>query len=264
MKKKLTLFFLLLLLGCKNKKTNWYLWKEADENLKKQILNENKTLFNFLNFNNEDFYEEDLEKFHLIDIDSDNDLDLVFCGWSGAESKFTEIYLNIDNKLHQKYSRFGEIKSIKKIDDNSYSFSFFLDGCCGDYEYRQITEQLNFTNNKIDSNLIDLKIGHEETPIPTKMFKDKIDFTVTKEKYYLRVTPEIDTINYFYPGDAPPTNIYQKYTTGDKGIALGEKKDKTGRVWWYVLMNENSKNKDYDSDFLPKYYGWMSSRYLDK
>lgn len=259
-------FYIILLfsISCTKKNNKWFVWNLKDKLSTEKIILENKSIFNFLNLD-EDLSEEILNNFKVIDIDSDGDDDIIFHGWSGAESRLTKIYINSNGKYIDKYERFGSIKSIDMITSNKYDFLINLPGCCGDYNFREYLIEMTFKNDNIKYIIKELKINHIESPKPKSLFTKKIKFEVKNNNYFLRVTPEIDSINYFFPGDGPPTNVYHSYKKNDTGIALGQKTDSTGRVWWYVLMDETKYLKDYDNDnILPQYYGWMSSRFLKK
>jgi hypothetical protein len=91
---------------------------------------------------------------------------------------------------------------------------------------------------------------------------------VLNDKYYLRLTPEIDTVDQVFAEDMQPDNIIAEFKKGTRGTAYGQSKDETGRVWWFVEINPNDKPVKsffYDVNEKPtKLKGWMSSNYLKK
>jgi len=96
-----------------------------------------------------------------------------------------------------------------------------------------------------------------------------IPFKVSSEKYNLRLSPEIDSTTDYFGRDFYGNEIAE-YPKGSLGYALAEKKDSSGRIWWFVLMTNNIIPI---RSFYPrwegapiKYFsiGWMSSKYLER
>jgi len=91
-------------------------------------------------------------------------------------------------------------------------------------------------------------------------------FKVKHDKYSLRSSPEIiDQPSEVFRGEMFIGNIIAEFPKGSRGEAIAEHRDKTGRVWWFVLMDKNATttiNHFYDDKDSYK-MGWMSSRYLD-
>ncbi len=125
------------------------------------------------------------------------------------------------------------------------------------------------TKDSIDYWIIKYIKYHNETTRPKEYFDNPIEFEVVNTPYTLRITPSIDTVNWFYPDDKDDSkgNVLLEYSKGDKGIAFAEKSDSSGRIWWYVIMdskNINERKIKNRYEFKPDMKGWMSSRYLSK
>ena len=107
------------------------------------------------------------------------------------------------------------------------------------------------------------------TIFPSEYDIEPILFEVKNEMYYLRLAPVIDNEKMNYEINIKG-NVIAEYGLGAKGYALAEKKDDTGRIWWFVIMlNNNLPIKSMFSEGSNnenKFYsiGWMSSRYLEE
>ena len=95
-----------------------------------------------------------------------------------------------------------------------------------------------------------------------------IAFETINEKYTLRLTPKLDNETYFWGTDEQGNSI-AIFPIGSTGTAMAENVDETGRIWWFVRMNNNKGNIGMfmhgDNNEEPyRCYGWMSSRYLKR
>lgn len=112
--------------------------------------------------------------------------------------------------------------------------------------------------------------AREGVEVPATFLPRPRAFTVANDRYLLRESPAID----------PPTeegadwnrweghgNALAEYGRGARGIALAERTDATGRVWWFVWMDGRTPPRDAqfqeheDGPRLDR-LGWMSSRFL--
>ena len=168
---------------------------------------------------------------------------------------------------NEYWGRLSEVYAYK----SAYTMYLKYYGCCGDYENRDYKVKCEFEPDKLSFRVENVLIYHEETPQPKLKFESPIKFIVENDKYYLRVTPEVNNTESFFPREKEG-NDYKIFIKGDKGVAYGEHTDATGRVWWYVRMNpkeeyeDNTINVRVEEGFIlkPAYIGWMSSRYLKK
>jgi hypothetical protein len=211
--------------------------------------------------------EENAKHFHFIDLDQDDDLDLIYDGWSGSEPSCVRIYLN-RSEIFEKVFDYGQSVEAVKIYNNQLKYIYVKDpGCCGAY----LIHETEFTFNPISDDLkyeMDKQVVYtDQTEVPEKIFVNKKDFKVVQDKYHMRLTPKIDTTDVpFHIGELE-SNICATYTKGASGKVLAEKADQTGRVWYFVEMDTNAIpifSVFYDHEQYPtNYRGWMSSRYLE-
>ncbi len=85
-------------------------------------------------------------------------------------------------------------------------------------------------------------------------------FHILMSSYNLRCKPLVDP-RPFDPEYEQNSNSIALYEKGDRGIAIGDKADATGRIWWLVVIESPPKTKlrgIKESHLI----GWMSSRYL--
>lgn len=221
----------------------------------------------------------------IIDFDIDGLNDAVYYGISGGEPDMVIFFKN--NK--------GEYKEILKIMGGptklsspaplqALSFSHLQYGCCADmsdhyYEYVPI-----INNNGDFEFIISKKIAlYNGTAFPQKneMLKTPIAFKVINDEYTLRSSPMINDTFTDGPNFINIGNVIAYYKKGTTGTALAEKKDSTGRVWWFVQIDAHiraDKTELFETSWeyvevcirdrvpaIPCYtLGWMSSRYLQK
>ncbi len=259
----LILFIIPLILQGQETRVNLSGFEEIDVKLKYQLMNKVKSDFPFYS-ESENWPENFVDFFHFIDIDNDSDYDLIYDGWSGSEPMMINVYLNEKGHFSLKFIQYMHITDIE-IENNELKRLVIHDpGCCAAIMENCYTYHFNSYSDSIDYWLVDYFTYHNETPKPEKLFDKEIKFEVVNSKYHLRIKPEVDNETLYFPDDTQGNQL-MTYTTGDFGCAMAEKLDSTGRIWWYVAMdnkeNRYSNIKD-PAAFSPKYVGWMSSRYL--
>ncbi len=238
-------------------------FEKIDADLKYRFMDNVKSDFPFYS-ESEKWPEEYSEFFHFIDIDNDNDLDLIYDGWSGSEPMMVNIYLNRKGHFSLIFRQYMNINEIEMENNELQRMVIHDPGCCLAIMENWYTYHFNSKRDSVDFWLVDYFTYHNETPKPEILFDKEIKFKVVNSTYHLRITPEIDNESFYFPDDSNGNQI-MTYTTGEFGYALAEKCDSTGRVWWYVAMDNKEKRHSNVKDpaaFSPKYVGWMSSRYL--
>ncbi|HYR11292.1 MAG TPA: hypothetical protein VEQ60_26155, partial [Longimicrobium sp.] len=113
-----------------------------------------------------------------------------------------------------------------------------------------------------------------EMEIPTRFLAAPRRFTVANDGYLLRGSPRVQNTK---AGEYPEWyewddrgNVMAEYGAGARGIAIAERTDSTGRVWWFVRMDgatppraAQAEPVDHDNRVLTiDRLGWMSSRFL--
>lgn len=211
------------------------------------------------------------ESIHILDLDGDYDLDILQYRNSqlGEELK---VFLNENGKMKYHSKKFGKILSIVKHFKSS-PLEILMIECVDSGHLTYFINNLIFL---IENN--SLKIIKDSTifyPSDESVYPDKqtinVPFIVTMDTYKLRQSPIIDDVE--IKGSYKSGNLIAEFTKGDIGYAYASKEDETGRIWWFVIMENNIK-KDWtiynhcddksDNYKNMKVCGWMSSRYLER
>lgn len=218
------------------------------------------------------FYESNPQKFqdnfHLIDLDQDGMLDLVFEGFIGAESTFLFAFQQTSHGYHKVFSAVGRVHKFITTDPLLPS-TIVVDnyGCCADITnyYRVYTPNAAGGLLKYQETAT---IGYiEDVTLPAALLEKPIPFKVKNNHYLLRNAPVIDDLEAYSEDPDFPGNRIAEFGAGTTGLALAEQTDETGRVWWFVLMDIKhtpSKSLFYTNEPGLAILGWMSSRYLEK
>lgn len=201
---------------------------------------------------------------HLIDINSDGKLDVIYEGPSGAEGDKVQIFLYEKDKFTNVFEGYQNLQSLNIENGKLKSFILLNFGCCADYNESQVQY---FVNNKFE-----IKPLFERTKVsyihpPKSIFKSPIKFKVINDKYTLRSSPLVDDTATYIWDKVTEGNWVERFPKGSTGYAWAEKKDKTGRIWWFVEMEplKSQKGSSHGDEFIPtRHLGWMSSRFLKK
>jgi hypothetical protein len=236
-----------------------------NKELKHELMEKVKDEFPF-NSESKTWPQDSDDYYHFIDVDNDSDLDLIYDGWSGSEPMTIMIFLNKNGIYVNVFTQFIDIENIEIKNHELKRMEIYNPGCCLAIMAHEYVFEFKMGKDLLSAYLTEHYIYHNETQIPKKYFEKPIKFEVANPQYELRITPQIDTSSNYIP-DESYGNRLRTYKTGDKGIALAEESDETGRVWWYVIMDnqEERKYKMDNPDVYPaKYEGWMSSRFLKR
>jgi hypothetical protein len=269
--KRIILIVTIALLSCDNPKESLAVDLIKLERITKEeklkLINELEPTFKYL-ATYDNWQQKVFDDFHFVDLDNDKDTDLVFTGWSGGEPVCVRIYNNINGRYQQAFEAYQEITKIEFADEKLSRVLIHDPGCCA--AYIEFDEDYAFQVSKDD---FKFKITNRTALLyPTEEPKDKFDipinFEVLNDKYYLRLTPKIDTVDQVFAEDMQPDNVIAEFKKGTKGVAYAQREDDTGRVWWFVEIDAKDKPAKsffYDIDDKPtKVKGWMSSNYLKK
>jgi len=207
---------------------------------------------------------------YLIDINGDKQLDIVFDGESGGEPYSIKIFIR-NNKTYKK--ALDVQQSIKKMEFNGLVLSklFITDwGCCAEIIEHNYTYKVNFSKTSEQFELIYTSQSYENLKWPTYYLDSKIKFKTLNNNYNFRFEPVIDdTTKYEIEPGLFFGNSIGRIPKNSIGYALSEKKDKTGRIWWFVAIESSVelKNALYYTEKSKKdsyYLGWISSRFIEK
>jgi hypothetical protein len=240
-------------------------WKEHEIDLdfktKKVLISKFDDLFSYVK--ESEYHKEKYDSmFHFLHLNSDTLIDVIYEGWSGGEPDVSKFFYNVGDKFQLKFEASQYISDLSIKDGRLQSFKTVDFGCCAEY-----VEWENFYNVNNDSlHLIYKRAKINQTIKPKTYFNTAKKFIVKNSPYYLRYEPNINDDELYSPWMESIGNRVALYNKGDKGFAFAEKTDSTGRIWWFVEMQEKTNiqyNIIYESETnKSKYLGWMSSRFL--
>lgn len=246
---------------------SWVAWEKKINNLEK--VNIVKTIDDDLTkyLHQSNLLDRNLKSFHVVDFDIDGDDDIIFSGAGGTDSKQVILYRLSDGKYTPILNIFGEIINISNPFTGSPLILTIIH-----YPFdppdilRNIETYSPVMINDQYEYLVSSKICFiEYTEFPTS-FNMKLPFVINNNKYNLRLSPRIDHDTEYFEGRKG--NIIAEYSKGAKGIALAERTDDTGRIWWFVMMHNNVMPQNTlfvntGNNKVPFHsLGWVSSRYL--
>jgi len=215
--------------------------------------------------------EEWLGSFKKYDFSGDGIDDLLFISYCGGEEYRNYFWVNKDNKYYYSGLMEGTIvKLYRTPDSKSFSAVTRSGYCCLGY-----IGSIDLFTPEIKDGILKYKLqkrikefGNASISVPDKRMSSK-RFIVKNDKYKLREHPVIDDKYDEYGSDFEGKPVYgntlAEFTKGSKGIAIAEKPDNTGRVWWFVLMDEdaNAIYSRFHDDANASKAGWMSSIFLE-
>lgn len=202
---------------------------------------------------------------HFMNLNNDANPDVIYYGYSGAESNCTVILINQGSVFKKIFNENGHPEKLE-FDSLRYlrSFTIMDRGCCGEYienQTRYVVDDLLKVSKDFRRSIV------VRTEKPKSRFDNSINFKTLNDSYTLRSTTVIDNKPGSICGDSRKGNIVAVYPKGSEGIAWAEKKDETGRIWWFVEMDPSSNLKDNIVDGLDgkssRIVGWISSRFVE-
>lgn len=209
--------------------------------------------------------------FHVVDYNIDGIPDFIYIGFTGGDCNHT-LFLEGNKKSYTiAYDYYGEIIDLWNYKEGEALCFRLLErpGCDGS------TSQVEAYEPQYEDGRLVYQLISKEAYIEWSFFPDKFDlhvpFRVRNNYYRLRSGPAVDnTPNFnYYDLFCADGNIIAEYLAGSTGTALASFTDNAGIEWWFVLMDNNRMPQN--SIFHPgrnngspaKYYGWMSSAYLE-
>lgn len=212
-------------------------------------------------------FEYIADNFHFLDLNGDKELDVVYNGGYGGENEIIHLIITKNKEFIVSDPLFGLVTDFqvleKQIDLKIYDY-----GCCAQLVDVYSKYEVHFDNEKIEFKNLYAYSRIKETQNPEDFTKE-IRFEVQNDGYKLRAQPEIITDYYGLPEEAIiDGNTLAIYPKSSTGTAIAEKMDQTGRLWWFVIMDNNYKpisslfNNGNNTISGYKCAGWMSSRFL--
>ena len=252
---------------------DWKPYEQKNDILIRSFINTHKDIFT--QFKQNDPYSptiQDLIKsLHLLDLDKDGNNEIIFDGPSGGEANEVMIF----QKINQKYEIIlTEIQNIDTIEWEANKPKIYISdwGCCAAYTgTEKIFTMTKAKNGKIEFTKIYQALAFYPDRKPDSLFTTPIRFKVNVDNYKLRFAPRFDdsTAQQWDEEGAKSTgNVIANLPVNSTGYAIGFKTDKSGRHWWYVEIDENSKLRNLklytDDKFPAKVIGWTSSNFLER
>lgn len=202
---------------------------------------------------------------HFMNLNNDTNPDVIYYGYSGSEANSTVILISKGVGFKKIFSDYGHLEKLE-FDSlgNFHSFTIMYNGCCAEYienQTRYNVDDLLKVTKDFRRSIVD------RTEEPKNRFDIPIRFKTLNDSYTLRSTAKIDNNPGSINGDSRKGNITAIYPKDSEGLAWAEKKDDTGRIWWFVEMDPYSNLKDnivYGLDGKSsRIVGWISSRFVE-
>lgn len=222
---------------------------------------------------------ERAEDFHFVDFSGDGVADVIYDGgWfeinsegqlSAMEGTRLKLYQVIGGRAVEVMEHHGSIKRLWKARPGDPP-SLLIEhvGCCSEELWSVSYYRPVLTGGKVEYEHYRTVLGRQELDVPKQFTGSARRFTVTQDGYLLRAEPRIDTTD-VWPNWGGRGNAMAVYTKGARGTAYAERRDATGRVWWFVRMDgrtpptEAQIRDEPESPVLTDRIGWMSSRFLN-
>lgn len=253
---------------CKNDfKFSWYAYEanfpiKEKKKIIQKLRKEFEVFFEVDKFEENSFYNL-YECLHFIDIDNDSDLDMIFEGWSGAESTIVKIFNNKKGNFTKCFEAFQQIGKIEFDKFKRIQFITILDrGCCA--EFIRFETRYKFDRN-FNSSIVSQRVTTNNLSLPPNNFDQPIYFRTNFPIVNLREDSFVDdttlTMNETITGNKIAT-----FPFNSKGKIWGEMLDSKGKTWCLVEMDYTTNitnNVTYSRDSIPnKLIGWMSKKNL--
>jgi hypothetical protein len=214
----------------------------------------------------------------FFDIDFNNDglFDVVYYGPSGAESNKLILYLNQNGRYEKFYDDYGYIVNLVFVDSILNTMYTNVPGCCADHSFLQKEIRFALSGGEFHHNFVKTICSYE-APDYKNAFANPKRIEINATPYYLRHSPNIDNDTMFYGSSSDDDwtdwliigNRIGTLKKGDKGTALAYEKDKTGREWWFVILDADVRPKENFLEYAIEkdvknfhFSGWVSSRYI--
>jgi hypothetical protein len=217
--------------------------------------------------------------FHLIDFSGDGAADVVYDGpWfvrnengmGALEGSHIKLYQVIAGRAVLVGDHHGQMQRVWPArGGRPASFRTIHHGCCSDPEWALEYHRPVMRGDTVGYEMWHRLLGRAELDVPTQFMPRQRRFTVAADRYMLRDTARVDD----RPDDEWPRwggrgNVMAEYGRGARGIAMAERADSTGRVWWFVRMDGRTPPREAQVEEDPEHpvrtdrLGWMSSRFL--
>ncbi len=224
-----------------------------------------ENVYNFVGDLPEDKQEAYPGSFHFMELSGDNQIDVIFEGWSGLEHKSTEIFLNTGNRSFLRIFDGRQVVTRLEI-QNSRLKSITLVDMGNDFEFLEQEVRYDF-DSTLHSHICYVRARLNDTFHPDSIWQIPIHFRTTTPRYTLRFSPEVNNEPRILIFEEVPGNAVALFPKGSKGWAWAEYRDNKGDIWWYVEMEPNEKITQsivYSRSSKLRCIGWMKAQYLQR
>ena len=251
---------------------DWAKIEKQNHELKIEFIKNNPKEFEYYRLDYENSLTlSDLEHdLHIIDFNGDGLDDIIFDGESGSEAREISIFINIGRSFSKIFTEYQEI--YKMVIENGRVHKLYIrdEGCCCEYIGISKIYCVDYSRTFPEINLISkmeyLNHGYEgDREYPSHYFDKPVKFEVLNNQYNIRFSPVMDdTTQIHYCGEPRNGNSLGKIKSGSIGYALAEKVDATGRVWWFVALEPQSKIYEsiYNETIDTYKLGWISNKFV--
>jgi predicted nuclease of restriction endonuclease-like (RecB) superfamily len=205
---------------------------------------------------------------HIIDFNNDGKDDVIFDGNLGGESNSIVIYENNGTHFIQVFDVSQEIWSLHFKNNKLKEIVIHDRGCCAEIVCRIKKYYIVYEKEEIIFLLTESQQYIRPIVFPSTYWSEIKKITILNDNYSLRFEPIIDDTSETYKlNEIEKGNCIGKIPKGSRAIALSEKTDNEGRVWYFVaLLPEveliETLYYDMNSDPRSYKYGWVSSRFV--
>ncbi len=203
------------------------------------------------------------DAFHFTDANSDSELDVIFNGPVG-NSDGVIVFIKAGSTYIVSNTLGGEIIEIERSRlSGLLLFKILQNPCCPAEEQYRLIAHLSTRPNDVKL-LTSVEYSYKRnTELPDTFFSPK-PFVTTRTHYNLRAQPRIDSKSNDWT-ESIGGNVVAIYPVGSIGKAIAEKVDEKGRLWWFVVMENNlqpTKSLLVYKKPTNMSMGWMSQRFL--
>jgi hypothetical protein len=222
--------------------------------------------------------------FHFVDFTGDGVDDVVYQGpwfrhdadgFASLEGTRLGLYQVIGGRAVQVMDHHGVLQRVWiGAPGEPLSFRSVHYGCCGDpywsIEYFAPAPR----GDTVRYVAYRTVLGRAEMEIPDVFLPAARRFRVLNDGYLLRDAPRVVDASGEddWPGWPGRGNSLAEYPRDARGVALAERRDETGRVWWFVRMDGATPPREAELPEGPVHgehrppldrLGWMSSRFVE-
>jgi hypothetical protein len=144
---------------------------------------------------------DNLKNFYFVDLDNDQDNDVIFTGWSGAEPVCVRIFVTENNVQKKVFDGFERIKKIEFSENKLSHLTIEDPGCCSEYILFTTDYKVSTAQDDLQFGLSDRTAIIHDTELPKSFFRTPIPFEILNDKYFMRNSAQIDTVDQYYGGD---------------------------------------------------------------